>query len=62
VLNVPKGGLQVLFEHQKQQTLPCLLYSNTLIAFSMQLSRFMKFTMEFFIAYPLVSNYIRLNK
>jgi hypothetical protein len=61
VLNVPRGRLQVLFEHYKQKTFPWLLYSNTLVACNVQLSWFMKFVMEFFIPYPLASNCIWLS-
>jgi hypothetical protein len=60
VLDAPRGGLQALFGHQKRQNL-WLLYSNTLVASNVQLSWFMKFIMEFFIPYPLASNFIWLN-
>jgi hypothetical protein len=55
VLDAPKGGLQALFRHQNQQNPPCLLYSNALVAFDVQLSWLMRFVMEFFISYPLAS-------
>jgi hypothetical protein len=60
-LDVPRGGLQVLFEHQKQQITSLLLYSNTLVASNVQLRQLMKFAMEFFIPYPLASNSIQLS-
>jgi hypothetical protein len=61
VVDVPRGGLQVLFGHRINGTFPWLLYTNTLVAFDVQLSWFMKFAMEFFIPYPLASNSIWIN-
>jgi len=61
ILNVLRGGFQVLFRHQKQQSPPLVANSNTLVAFNVQLNWFMKFAMEFFIPYPLASNSIWLS-
>jgi hypothetical protein len=61
VLDVPRGGLQVLFGHQNQQNLPLATIFNTLVASYVQLSLFMRFAMEFFIPYPLASNSIWFN-
>jgi hypothetical protein len=47
VLDVPRGGLQILFGHQKQQNPPLAIIINTLVASNVQVSWFMKFVMEF---------------
>ncbi len=56
VLDVPKGGLQVLFGHRSNKALPWLVCSNTIVASNVQLGCFMKFAMERFNPYPLAPN------
>jgi hypothetical protein len=54
-------GFKFFLDTKNNKALPYLLYSNTLVASNVQLSRFMKFAMEFFIPYPLASNSIWFN-
>jgi hypothetical protein len=54
-------GFKFYSDTRIDKTLPWLLYANTLVAFDVQLSWFMRFAMEFFIPYPLASNSIWLN-
>jgi hypothetical protein len=55
-----KEDFKFCLDTRSKQTLPQLIYSNTLVASNVQLSWFMKFAMEFFIPYRLASNYIWL--
>jgi hypothetical protein len=43
-----KEGFKFFLDTKRKKALPCLLYSNTLVASNVQLSWFMKFAMEFF--------------
>jgi hypothetical protein len=61
VLDAQEEGFKFCMDTRRNKTLPLLLYFNTLIAFNVQLSWFMKFAMEFFISYILDSNSIWLN-
>jgi hypothetical protein len=54
-------GFKFFLDTKSNKALPWLLYSNTLVASNVQLNWFMKFAMEFFIPYPLASNFIWLS-
>jgi hypothetical protein len=54
-------GFKFCLDTKSNEALPWLLDSNTLVASNVQLSWFMEFAMNFFIPYPLASNFIQLS-
>jgi hypothetical protein len=58
VLDALRGGFKFCLDIRNKKTFTCMVYSNIVVASNVQLSWFMRFVMEFFIPYPLASNFI----